>query len=327
MNILKKIYGKFYRYHRLNKLLSLEKKYLKLYNGSFDTECDASKMENQIRISVHGIEKGFSYRDTKPAFGKEKILNLLRMLSVYIKLEGHKEIFVLDSLSTVKYYLDTFHGNETINEIQDAFNIFVSKYSPQISAKPTTLTIKKSDVDYILNSIDYESFVSSRHSYRFYANTPVDPNLIYKALKIAEHTPTACNRQAQHVYVFRGENKEKLLNISPSRGFVNEIDVAILITVDMRAYFGDEFYQCYVDGGLYAMNLINAIHSTGLGCIPLTAGMFAVNQREELSKRFNIPLNEAPIITIGVGNRENSAKVNASYRKSYTEYTIIDYNG
>lgn len=92
----------------------------------------------------------------------------------------------------------------------------------------------------------------------------------------------------------------------------------------MRAYFSEEFYQCYVDGGLYAMNLINAIHSTGLGCIPLTASMFAVNQRKELSERFNIPMNEAPIITIGISNREDSAQVNASYRKSYKEYTIFN---
>lgn len=322
-NILKRIYGKFYRIHRLNKLVSLEKKYLRKFNGCFETEEDAVKLENYIRISVHGIEKGFSYRTPKPAFGKEKILNLLNMLNVYSTLARHKEDFISDSLSTIKYYLNEFKDNKDVKEIEQAYNNLASKVSDSIVAKPATLQIDKSEVDSILSSIDYESFIASRHSYRFYAHTPVNQELLRKALRISEHTPTACNRQAQKVYVFTGEEKDKLLNIGPSRGFVSEIDTAILITVDMRAYFGDEFYQCYVDGGLYAMNLINAIHSTGLGCIPLTAGMFAVNQRKELCERFNIPLNEAPIITIGIGNREESAQVNASYRKSYTEYTIF----
>ena len=31
-----------------------------------------------------------------------------------------------------------------------------------------------------------------------------------------------------------------------------------------------EVHQAYVDGGLYAMNLINALHSLGIGTIPLS---------------------------------------------------------
>lgn len=322
MNILKHIYGFFYRRRRLAKLLNLEKEYLVKYNGSFETNNDAVKLENKIRISVHGIEKGFSYRSPKPAFGIDKILGLLTMLKHYKTLPGASDSFVKECLSTVKYYIETYKGNEKIDPIVKRYDALVASVGDCIEAKDAIVNINKSDVDAILNSINYEEFIASRHSYRFYANTPVDKELLKKALKIAEHTPTACNRQAQKVYVFTGENKDKLLNIGPSRGFVTEVDTAILITVDMRAYFIEEFYQCYVDGGLYAMNLINAIHSTGLGCIPLTASMFAVNQRKELSERFNIPMNEAPIITIGIGNREESAQVNASYRKKFTEYTI-----
>lgn len=324
MNILKHIYGFFYRRRRLAKLLNLEKEYLVKYNGSFETNDDAVKLENKIRVSVHGIEKGFSYRSPKPAFGIDKILGLLTMLQHYRTLPEASETFFKDCLSTVKFYIETYKGYEKIDPIVKRYDALVASVGGCIEAKDATVNINKSDVDAILNSINYEEFVASRHSYRFYAKTPVDKELLKKALKIAEHTPTACNRQAQKVYVFTGEEKNKLLNIGPSRGFVTEVDTAILITVDMRAYFSEEFYQCYVDGGLYAMNLINAIHSTGLGCIPLTASMFAVNQRKELSERFNIPLNEAPIITIGIGNREESAQVNASYRKSYKEYTIFN---
>lgn len=321
-NILKYFYGKIRQSFAFHKKISLEKKYLRLYNGAFNTEKDAVKLENRIRISVHGIEKGFSFRTTKPAFGKEKIINLLSMLSKYMSLEGHNDQFVIDSLSTVKFYLDSFKENANIKEISVAYQELAQNYIERIKPLAATLLVKKEDVDSCISGIDYEAFIATRHSYRFYVKTPVNKDLLKKALRIAEHTPTACNRQAQKVYVFTGENKDKILNIGPSRGFVSEVDTAILITVDMRAYFGDEYYQCYVDGGLYAMNLINAIHSTGLGCIPLTAGMYAVEKRQELSEKLGIPINEAPIITIGIGNRENEAQVNASYRKNFSQYTI-----
>lgn len=321
MNLIKRIYAYFYKRRRLSKLLSLEKEYLVKYNGSFETDKDTVKLENKIRVSIHGIEKGFSYRSPKPAFGIDKILRLLAMLKQYKTHPDASQSFIMECMSTVKYYINTYKDNSSIEPIIKQYEALESNLNGNIKAKDAILNIDKSKVDDILESTDYEKFIASRHSYRFYKKTPVDIGLLQKALKIAEHTPTACNRQAQKVYVFTGENKNKLLNIDPSRGFVTEVDTAILITVDMRAYFGEEFYQCYVDGGLYAMNLINAIHSTGLGCIPLTASMFAVNQREALCERFNISLNEAPIITIGVGNREERAYVNASYRKNFTEYT------
>lgn len=324
MGILKALYHRFYLNNKCRKLLNLERFYLQKFNGSFDTESDIVKLENMIRISVHGIEKGFSYRETKPAFGVEKITRLLQMLNNYSKHQQANNVFVEDCLSTVKSYIDSFDGSEKIIDIKKEYNNLVAMTGSDIMPKDTVLRIEKTDVDKTLESLDYEAFIASRHSYRFYDKTPVDKLLLEKALKIAEHTPTACNRQGQHVYIFTHNNKNKLLNIGPSRGFVSEVDTAILITVDMRAYFIDEFYQCYVDGGLYAMNLINALHSVGLGCIPLTAGMFAVDKRKELCSKFNIPLNEAPIITIGVGNREKEAHVNASYRKDYRSYTKFD---
>lgn len=321
IQFLKNIYGWFYSKRKLDSILKKEKYYLSKYNGYFNTNKDAVKTEYNLRIRIHGIEKGFSFRTTKPAFGRDKIMMLLEQLDRYSTMEGHKDDFVIDSLSTVKYYIDTFRDDKIIKDIKEQCEKIEKRMHVQIAPKPATLMIQKETVDAILSSIDYESFIASRHSYRFYSKEPVSKELLRRALKIAEHTPTACNRQGQKVYVFTGENKDRLLNIGPSRGFVTEVNTAILITVDMRAYFGEEFYQCYVDGGLYAMNLINAIHSTGLGCIPLTAGMYAVNQREELCKKLNIPENEAPIITIGVGNREPSSQVNASYRKDYNEYT------
>jgi len=317
---IRNVYSKYCMKRYLKDAVRTEQKYLLQYNGAIGTLSDTSKLENRIRICVHGIEKGFSHRNVRPAFGVDKIACLLDLLRIYVGLEGFNKRFCEDCLSTIKYYLDQFSSNDKISDIKITYQRIVSIVDAKIEARNATINISKADVDKILSGIDYEEFIASRHSCRFFTKVPVDQTLLEKAFKIAEHTPTACNRQAQKVYVFRGDQKQKLLNISPSRSFVEEIDTALLVTVDMRAYFSDEAWQCYVDGGLYAMNLLNAIHSTGLGCIPLTASVYAVSKRKELCDTFNIPLNEAPIICIGVGNREDNYQVNASYRRPFSDY-------
>lgn len=68
------------------------------------------------------------------------------------------------------------------------------------------------------------------------------------------------------------------------------------------------------------MNLLNALHSTGLGTIPLTCGHLQGIGRKQLAP-FGIEEYECPILIIGIGGREERAEVNVSPRKDYNEYT------
>ena len=98
-----------------------------------------------------------------------------------------------------------------------------------------------------------------------------------------------------------------------SHGFEDEIKCAILVTANLKAFLNHEVHQAYIDGGLYAMNLINALHSLGVGTIPLSCG-FMEKQISQLSK-FDIPENEVPIVIIGVGNYLDCFNVAVSERK------------
>lgn len=108
-----------------------------------------------------------------------------------------------------------------------------------------------------------------------------------------------------------------------SRGFEEEIHCAILVTANLKAFLSHEIHQAYIDGGLYAMNLINALTYLGLGTIPLSCG-FHESQLQGLSA-FNIPKNEIPIIIIGTGIMENEFKVAISKRKNIAETNTFHY--
>ena len=75
-----------------------------------------------------------------------------------------------------------------------------------------------------------------------------------------------------------------------------------VVTVDQRAFFGgNERYQHYIEGGLFSMQLINAIHALGLVSCPLNWSQFAKKDKEA-RKEFNIDPHHSIIMCIAVGN-------------------------
>ena len=98
-------------------------------------------------------------------------------------------------------------------------------------------------------------------------------------------------------------------------GFYNDIHCCIVVTADMKGFLHYEPFQCYVDGGLYAQNLINALHYLGLGTIPLSFGFYR-DKLKKIQGRFSIPDNEALIVVIGVGEMTDKVKIAESTRKS-----------
>ena len=86
----------------------------------------------------------------------------------------------------------------------------------------------------------------------------------------------------------------------------------------MKGFLGHEPFQCYVDGGLYAQNLINALHYVGLGSIPLSCG-FMNDKLQKIQNCFGIPENEVMILIIGVGVMCADMKIAISTRKPITQ--------
>lgn len=85
------------------------------------------------------------------------------------------------------------------------------------------------------------------------------------------------------------------------------------MTANLKAFLSYEIHQAYIDGGLYAMNLINALHSLGLGTIPLSSG-FEENKLKRLEE-FGVSENEVPIVIIGFGELPRNFKIAVSNRK------------
>ena len=286
------------------------------YNASHHTDEDMEKMQYAILRENHVIEKGMSMRNPRKGFGQEKVKNLLEHLERYETLFGKtNKSFLQYPLSTILSYIDyTEKQGVNIDDIKARFSKLEKNVQPiDLSIHAGVKKVTKEEIQSKCNA-DFESLLYSRHSIRYFSSASPGKSQILKALELAQRTPSACNRQGWKTHVFEGEKSIELMKWQGGcRGFEDELKNSILVTANLKAFLYYEVHQAYIDGGLYAMNLINALHSLGLGCIPLSCG-FESWKLQKL-KDFGIPENEVPIVIIAFGNLANEFNVAISTRK------------
>lgn len=286
------------------------------YNASIHTDNDIEKMQYTLLRENHTIEKGLSLKNPRKGFGQQKVLKLLKRLNKYFDVYGKTDKeFLIYPLGTIKHYIHyTKSTGVEIPIIEREYKILMEKSGfVDVKEQGGIIQVSKDEILKKCNS-SFESLLNSRHSIRYFSKETVTKDIIEKALNLAQRTPSACNRQGWHTHVFQGEESVRLIKWQGgSHGFEDEIRTSILVTANLKAFLYYEIHQAYIDGGLYAMNLINALHSLGLGTIPLSCG-FTHDKLKKLVD-FDIPQNEVPIVIIGVGNLLENFNVAISKRK------------
>ncbi len=285
---------------------------------------DPEKMTCDLSIRTHALEKGMSIGHVKIGFGKPKALSLLNDLQKYIDKNGSRD-FVNDSCCVISKYIDYNKGlGADMDEVQNAFKAFITRNNITLNEYGGILNLNHENIRK-LNEGNFALFSQSRYSVRDFSDAPLDYNLIFKAVKLCERTPSACNRQPWKIHVYTDRAlKEELFKLQRGcNGFYDKMQCAILICVDLHSYGFPELNLPYVDGGIYAMNLLYALHYYDVAAIPLTLGLKNA-QIKAIKKQLNLPSNEVPILLIGAGTYKEEFKVAESHRYPYTEYTFIN---
>lgn len=315
LGALKKVIGEF---------LPESKLWIKYaYDNGMDKY--ASKMEVDLVIRAHALEKGMSIGKVKKDFGKEKTIALISDLQKYLNLGG-KKIQVLDICGIIHQYLQFNGFNGSGNKVEKCFMEFCSRNSINLTENVSggIKTINRTN-DSVNFGFDFSSFSQSRYSIRDFSNTPIDQEKVKQALKICERTPSACNRQPWRIYVYYNKKqRESIFNAQNGViGFAEDMQCAILVCCDMRCYNTGETNLPYTDGGLYGMNLLYALHYKGLAAIPLSVS-YHKKRMKAIRIAAGIKDYEVPVLLVGVGTFKDTFKVAVSQRKEYKDYTTIN---
>ena len=295
------------------------------YNASTHTDEDIEKMQYTLLRENHTIEKGMSMRNPRKGFGQQKVMDLLQRLNKYVDLYYKVDSSFLEyPLSTIRNYINFTKENGTdIPEIEHEYRKLLDKTTiGEVKGHAGITMTTRRHINEEAEK-DFEHLLYSRHSIRYFTKEIPDTKQISKALELAQRTPSACNRQGWYTHIFLGESSCELLKWQGGcRGFEEEIKCSILVTANLKAFLSYEVHQAYVDGGLYAMNLINALHYLGFGTIPLSTA-FSYQQLAQLAK-FCIPENEVPIVIVGVGYMQDEFNIAVSTRKNINKTTRWD---
>jgi len=272
-----------------------------------------------IRVS-HGLEKAFSLPTPKKSFGKVSSIQLILELTKYYEKYGYDNL-VKSSIDVLVHYKE-YHIANKIEHFDDVYSLIdnliqnILEYKIEDKKLGGVTKILKQDIIAINMKIDFEKFFYLRYSIRdFSTENEILDDLIIQATDIALKTPSACNRQAWKVHIFKEEKAKEILQYQNGNGgFAQNIGTVLLITGLITSFSNAERNQVFVDGGLFSMSLMLAFHSFSVGTCPLNTA-YTVKDEKLLYEKMDIPEDEVPIMMLAVGHLKKSFLVSNSPRK------------
>lgn len=275
-----------------------------LYRNAEDVS-DAN-LEALISIEYHRLEKGLSNANRRASFGVDAAERLCAALAV------------ANSRNLITSI--TLYATEVLDSYRQ---VILGLPSDAIGVGWKTLS--RSDI-HAASSIPSIDFFSSRHSVRFFDSlNPPSLHQIREAINLASYTPSVCNRQSWRVMICESEHSRQVaLGLQNGNTGFGHYASHVLIVASDRACFASigERNQAWIEGGLFAMSLVYALHSLGLGTCCLNWSVD--NCRDsELKQALDIPSSYAVAMMIAVGSLPEWIKVAESRRRSTNELIKI----
>ena len=292
-------------------------KYSSVVNDNGDT-----KLISKIIADYHVVEKGLTMSKTRLGFGKERVLQLIKYCETYVSKYGNEDIQLIHAINVITEYR-VFHAKQGF--ILDKELLDCIYKAEALLTRATASQQKYFTRDQYYKNIDerFELFSKSRLSVRNYSDKEIPLDEIKKAVDLAKHCPSSCNRQPIRTNVYSDKTLIKqILEIQGgNRGFGHLADKLIILTSDLS------YWHCvyertgpYVDGGIFAMNLLLSLHSKKIATCPLNCNL-SPSKEKALRKICNIPDNEVFVVMMSCGYTPEEFKI--PYSKRYDVNSLI----
>lgn len=283
------------------------------HSSTRDINTDHVALAAFLTSAYHSIEKGLTMEVPRAGFGERKLPAIMAAIEA-LESADKACIATRGARGCLKAYVQ-FHDRHQLAlpaQLEDALRAFVAgDGGQQLPGGAITLT-KKDVVD--ATGFDFAKFVRTRASIRHFTGESVAPKFIRDAVDLAIKSPRSCNREMRRVYAaYEPELRDHLLSFQHgNKGFGHKLGAVLVVTVDLREFdMIGERNQCWIDGGLFAMSLVYALHAAQLGTCMLNWSEDCEHDRV-MRDAFKIPDNEIIITFIGVGHIPEAVEIAAS---------------
>jgi nitroreductase len=274
---------------------------------------DPVALEAYLTSAYHSLEKGLTMETPKAGFGIRKLRPVMAAIAELERL-GQARFATEGGRGCIRSYV-CYH-NEHALPLPVGFDTELRTFAATMDDRPYpggAISLSRRKIE-AATDFDYDRFIQTRCSLRHFTGEPVSPDVVRNAVRQAIKSPRTCNRESRRVYtVYDTAQRDHLLSYhSGNRGFGHKLGAVLVVTVDLREFdMIGERNQSWIDGGLFAMSLVYALHANRLGSCMLNWSEDC-HQDRRLRDAFRIPDYEVVITFIGVGQMPKDFEVCAS---------------
>lgn len=295
------------------------------YSNNPHRNNNEGKILFSISIVCHALEKGLIRGENlRLGFGQSKIQELSNLLDIYFTnydIQQDTSGVIANGLAVLTEYKLLHKKNNYIfeNTTYQLIDDIVNKYA-QILIEDGK-QVSKHGVDYFdYADKNFSLFSNSRHSLRnFDTNVTISEETINEVISLAQNAPSACNRQSTRIYAVYNEDLQKKISLLQNNGIKGvsyEATVTLVLTSDLQAWnFGEEWFAPYLDGGIYLMNLLYALHFHKIGACPLN-WYATIDKDKQLRELIQVPENEVILGIIACGKPKDKVMLAKSKRRN-----------
>lgn len=288
----------------------------RFYRWSHDGRRDRHRLQRESALikHYHGLEKGLSLAEPRVGFGEAKARALADRLDVWAREHGHDSVTDAAEGSLRAYYAFNRDRGLTMPWLEDWLR---GREDDGGQGDGGVKVLRRAELQDAVRGVG-PAFFESRHSVRDFSADPVPLEVIEAAVDMARHTPSVCNRQGPRAYCFH-DAMEALRWQPGNAGFGHLASRALVITADLQAFSSPgERHQAYVDGGLFAMSVVYALHALGYGTCMLAWSQERARD-DQARAALSIPPSEVIIMMIAVGCIPEQLRVARSWRRPLSE--------
>ncbi|MCI0920634.1 nitroreductase family protein [Sphingobacterium rhinopitheci] len=297
------------------------------YSLTFTTK-NLKNKEADLILNYHSLEKGMLFKEMKAGFAAVRIKNLHKILNDPEIMENINRSQIKVGYQVMcQYYELHQEANFNIEHIYslEQYKKYKNLLKDHYDSKFNGIIDWKKEKYYKNINSNFYDFAHSRKSVREFTGQRISHELLNKVIKLANTAPSVCNRQSNNVYLIEDKAKiDRILKIQGGfTGYTKDVSQLLILTNDRNYYYTvGERNQFYVDGGIYLMNLLYALHFYKIGNCPANWGKL-ISDEKTLSMVIDLPSSEKIICMIPIGELKEGFRTTLSERRPTVENFIV----
>lgn len=279
---------------------------------------DRVTLSSELLFQYHKLEKGLVMPGAHRMFGGEPALATVALCWRWIQ-AGHPRtdpVFVgaMETLAAYQQRVEAEQLERTGLVMPHVRQLMLEVVERDAALQTPRPLPRPADG---LRFSSFAELAQARRSVREFLPDLVRHELIEQAVKSAQLSPSACNRQPCRVYLVNDpEKKRTLLSYqNGNRGFGHLVPHVAIVTAEERSFFdASERHEPYIDGGLFAMSFILALRDQGVASCCLNWCVPPGNDRV-VHEIFGIPWSQRIVMLLAIGYAPERCMVPRSPRR------------